>query len=72
MGQARKASARTAKMAIFHFSLVTFVTLNFCFPVSFNRFGLLPEVVRGTQAMGFVEPTRFSFARFRLSLPEKI
>ena len=44
-------------MAIFRFNLVTFVTFNLSVAVSFNHFGFLPEVVRGTQAMGFVEPT---------------
>jgi len=41
--------------------------------VSFNHFGLSPEVVRGTQAMGFVEPTPIQLrARFQLFLAEKI
>ena len=58
-------------MAIFHFSLVTFVTLNLCLPVSFNRFGFLPEVVRGTQAMGFVEPTAIQLRAFPIVLAGK-
>jgi len=32
--------------------------------VSFNHFGLSPEVVRGTQAMGFVEPTPIQLRAF--------
>src|SRR5438270_13979273 len=32
--------------------------------MSFNRFGLSPEVVRGTQAMGFVEPTPIQLRDF--------
>jgi len=32
--------------------------------VSFNYFGLSPEVVRGTQAMGFVEPTPIQLRAF--------
>jgi len=36
--------------------------------VSFNRFGLLPQVVRGTQAMGFVEPTPIQLRAFPIVL----
>jgi ATP-dependent RNA helicase RhlE len=39
--------------------------------VSFNRFGLLPEVVRGTQAMGFVEPTPIQLRAFPIVLAGK-
>ena len=35
-----------------------------CEAVSFNHFGLSPEVVRGTQAMGFVEPTPIQLRAF--------
>ena len=52
-------------MAIFLFKLVTFVTpLKLCVAVSFNHFGLSTEVVRGTQAMGFVEPTPIQLRAF--------
>jgi ATP-dependent RNA helicase RhlE len=36
--------------------------------VSFNHFGLLPQVVRGTQAMGFVEPTPIQLRAFPIVL----
>jgi ATP-dependent RNA helicase RhlE len=36
--------------------------------VSFNNFGLSPEVVRGTQAMGFVEPTPIQLRAFPIIL----
>src|SRR4029434_10398504 len=36
--------------------------------MSFNRFGLSPEVVRGTQAMGFVEPTPIQLRAFPIVL----
>jgi ATP-dependent RNA helicase RhlE len=36
--------------------------------VSFNHFGFLPEVVRGTQAMGFVEPTAIQLRAFPIVL----
>ena len=39
--------------------------------VSFNRFGLLPEVVRGTQAMGFAEPTPIQLRAFPIVLAGK-
>jgi ATP-dependent RNA helicase RhlE len=39
--------------------------------VSFNRFGFLPEVVRGTQAMGFVEPTAIQLRAFPIVLAGK-
>ena len=39
--------------------------------VSFNHFGLSPEVVRGTQAMGFVEPTPIQLRAFPLILAGK-
>ena len=39
--------------------------------MSFNRFGLLPEVVRGTQAMGFVEPTPIQLRAFPIVLAGK-
>src|SRR5438552_603603 len=39
--------------------------------MSFNRFGLSPEVVRGTQAMGFVEPTPIQLRAFPLVLAGK-
>ena len=34
----------------------------------FYHFGLSPEVVRGTQAMGFVEPTPIQFRAFPIAL----
>src|SRR5438270_10115607 len=40
-------------------------------PVSFNHFGLSPEVVRGTQAMGFVEPTPIQLRAFPIVLAGK-
>ena len=58
-------------MAIFRFNLVTFVTFNLSVAVSFNRFGLLPQVVRGTQAMGFVEPTPIQLRAFPIVLAGK-
>src|SRR5436190_2199479 len=70
MGKARKASARTDKMAMFRLTC-NFVTFNLCFAVSFNRFGLLPQVVRGTQAMGFVEPTPIQLRAFPIILAAK-
>src|SRR5436190_16065719 len=36
--------------------------------MSFNHFGLSPEVVRGTQAMGFVEPTPIQLPAFPIVL----
>src|SRR5438876_7076902 len=39
--------------------------------MSFNRFGLSPEVVRGTQAMGFVEPTPIQLRAFPIILAGK-
>src|SRR5690349_11761733 len=39
--------------------------------MSFNHFGLSPEVVRGTQAMGFVEPTPIQLRAFPLVLGGK-
>jgi ATP-dependent RNA helicase RhlE len=39
--------------------------------VSFNKFGLSPEVVRGTQAMGFVEPTPIQLRAFPIILAGK-
>jgi ATP-dependent RNA helicase RhlE len=39
--------------------------------VSFNHFGLSPEVVRGTQAMGFVEPTPIQLRAFPIVLAGK-
>jgi len=39
--------------------------------VSFNRFGFLPEDVRGTQAMGFVEPTAIQLRAFPIVLAGK-
>jgi ATP-dependent RNA helicase RhlE len=39
--------------------------------VSFNRFGLSPEVVRGTHAMGFVEPTPIQLRAFPIVLARK-
>jgi ATP-dependent RNA helicase RhlE len=36
--------------------------------VAFNNFGLLPEVVRGTQAMGFTEPTPIQLRAFPIVL----
>jgi ATP-dependent RNA helicase RhlE len=39
--------------------------------VSFNRFGLLPQVVRGTQAMGFIEPTPIQLRAFPIILAGK-
>jgi ATP-dependent RNA helicase RhlE len=39
--------------------------------VSFNHFGLSPEVVRGTQAMGFVEPTPIQLRAFPIILAGK-
>jgi len=59
-------------MAVSLFNLVTFVTLlNLCIAMSFNRFGLLPQVVRGTQAMGFVEPTPIQLRAFPIILAGK-
>ena len=51
------------------FNLVTLFNLRFA--VSFNRFGFLPEVVRGTQAMGFVEPTAIQLRAFPIVLAGK-
>jgi ATP-dependent RNA helicase RhlE len=39
-----------------------------CDAVSFNNFGLSPEVVRGTQAMGFVDPTPIQLRAFPIIL----
>jgi ATP-dependent RNA helicase RhlE len=39
--------------------------------MSFNHFGLSPEVVRGTQAMGFAEPTPIQLRAFPLVLGGK-
>jgi ATP-dependent RNA helicase RhlE len=39
--------------------------------VSFSHFGLSPEVVRGTQAMGFVEPTPIQLRAFPIILGKK-
>jgi ATP-dependent RNA helicase RhlE len=39
--------------------------------VSFNNFGLSPEVVRGTQAMGFTEPTPIQLRAFPIILAGK-
>jgi ATP-dependent RNA helicase RhlE len=39
--------------------------------VSFNNFGLSPEVVRGTQAMGFSEPTPIQLRAFPIILSGK-
>src|SRR2546427_2651514 len=39
--------------------------------MSFNPFGLSPEVVRGTQAMGFVEPTPIQLRAFPIVLAGK-
>ncbi len=39
--------------------------------MSFNHFGLLPQVVRGTQAMGFVEPTPIQLRVFPIVLGGK-
>jgi ATP-dependent RNA helicase RhlE len=39
--------------------------------VSFNHFGFLPEVVRGTQAMGFMEPTAIQLRAFPIVLAGK-
>ena len=39
--------------------------------MSFNHFGFLPEVVRGTQAMGFVEPTAIQLRAFPIVLAGK-
>jgi len=39
--------------------------------VSFNHFGLSAEVVRGTQAMGFVEPTPIQLRAFPIILAGK-
>src|SRR3954469_3573053 len=39
--------------------------------MSFNGFGLLPQVVRGTQAMGFVEPTPIQLRAFPIILGGK-
>ena len=41
------------------------------FAVSFNNFGLLPDVVRGTQAMGFIEPTPIQLRAFPIVLAGK-
>lgn len=42
-----------------------------CDPMSFNKFGLSPEVVRGTQAMGFAEPTPIQLRAFPIVLAGK-
>ena len=42
-----------------------------CKAVSFNHFGFLPEVVRGAQAMGFVEPTAIQLRAFPIVLAGK-
>jgi ATP-dependent RNA helicase RhlE len=42
-----------------------------CQAVSFNHFGLSPEVARGTQAMGFVEPTPIQIRAFPIVLAGK-
>ena len=39
--------------------------------MSFNHFGFLPEVVRGTQAMGFMEPTAIQLRAFPIVLAGK-
>src|ERR1700756_1040936 len=39
--------------------------------MSFNNFGLSPEVVRGTQAMGFTEPTPIQLRAFPIILEGK-
>src|SRR5207244_12690574 len=39
--------------------------------MSFNRFGLSPEVVRGAQAMGFIEPTPIQLRAFPIVLAGK-
>jgi ATP-dependent RNA helicase RhlE len=39
--------------------------------MSFNNFGLSPEIVRGTQAMGFVEPTPIQLRAFPIILAGK-
>ena len=39
--------------------------------MSFNNFGLSPEVVRGTQAMGFTEPTPIQLRAFPIVLEGK-
>src|SRR3954471_16841879 len=39
--------------------------------MSFNGFGLLPQVVRGTQAMGFVDPTPIQLRSFPIILGGK-
>ncbi len=41
------------------------------FAVSFNNFCLLPDVVRGTQAMGFIEPTPIQLRAFPIILAGK-
>ena len=46
-------------------------SFNVCLAVSFNHFGFLPEVVRGTQAMGFVEPTAIQLRAFPIVLAGK-
>jgi ATP-dependent RNA helicase RhlE len=42
-----------------------------CGAVSFNHFGLSPEVVRGAQAMGFIEPTPIQLRAFPIVLAGK-
>src|SRR3954465_13928057 len=39
--------------------------------MSFNGFGLLPQVVRGTQAMGFTDPTPIQLRAFPIVLGGK-
>src|SRR5246500_13529 len=39
--------------------------------MSFNNFGLSPDVVRGTQAMGFTEPTPIQLRAFPIILSGK-
>ena len=41
------------------------------YAVSFKDFGLSPEVVRGTQAMGFTEPTPIQLRAFPIVLAGK-
>ena len=54
------------------FNFVTlFNSSNIRLAVSFNHFGLSPEVVRGTQAMGFVEPTPIQLRAFPIVLAGK-
>src|SRR5689334_1929085 len=62
---------RRALIAVFLLACNFCNCLNLCSAVSFNNFGLSPEVVRGTQAMGFAEPTPIQLRAFPIVLAGK-